>query len=272
MKVGLVQLNVTEDPAANLPVTIGHVATLFRQGADLVCTPEMTGFITTDGDRLTATVADEAADETLASLREAAKAHRGWISVGSLAVTQGEKCANRSFMIDPEGEIVARYDKIHMFDVAVSDTETYRESARYQAGDRAVLVNLPKARVGITICYDVRFAHLYRALAQSGADILLVPSAFSPVTGVAHWETLLRARAIETGCYVIAAAQTGQHVTGKRPRATYGHGLVVSPWGEVLLDMGVDPGIATVDLDLTEVAQARKRIPALLHDRPFSGP
>jgi predicted amidohydrolase len=160
-----------------------------------------------------------------------------------------------------------------MFDVNVSATETFRESASYRPGGRAVVVDTPFAKIGMSVCYDVRFAYLYRALAQAGAEVLLVPAAFSPVTGAAHWEPLLRARAIETGSYVIAAAQTGVHASKSgKSRATHGHGMVVSPWGEVLVDMGTDPGIAMVDLDLAEVAQSRKRIAALNHDCPFEGP
>ena len=160
-----------------------------------------------------------------------------------------------------------------MFDVTVSDNETYRESQGYRPGSRAVVAYTPFAKIGLSICYDVRFAYLYRALAQAGAEVLLVPSAFSPVTGAAHWETLLRARAIETGCYVLAAAQTGTHPsTADKQRQTFGHSLAISPWGEVLVDMGTETGIALLDLDLAEVAQSRKRIPSLSHDRPFEGP
>jgi len=273
VRVAVVQLNVGDDPEATLPATLAAVREGFDGGADLVCTPEVTGFITTDPDRQAALVQDEADDPTLAALRDLARARRGWLSIGSLAVRgKGDRFANRSFLIGPDGAIAARYDKIHMFDVVVSETEKYRESARYAPGDKAVVAKTPLARIGMTICYDVRFPHLYRRLAQAGAEIVLVPSAFSPVTGAAHWEPLLRARAIETGCYVVAAAQTGTHVTTPKPRATYGHGMVVDPWGQVILDMGKEPGVAMVDLDLAEVAQARKRIPALTHDRDFEGP
>jgi predicted amidohydrolase len=167
----------------------------------------------------------------------------------------------------------ARYDKIHMFDVDVSKEETYRESAGYRPGERAVVAQTPFGALGLSICYDVRFAYLYRALAKAGAEILTVPAAFSPVTGAAHWETLLRARAIETGCYVLAAAQTGTHAasTGKQ-RKTYGHSLAISPWGEVLADGGIEVGTVFVDLDLAEVAKARGKIAALRHDRDFEGP
>ena len=176
-------------------------------------------------------------------------------------------------MINPEGQIVGRYDKIHMFDVAVNEAETYQESAGYRPGDTATLVQTPFGSVGLSVCYDVRFAYLYRRLAKAGADVLLVPAAFSHVTGAAHWETLLRARAIETGSYVLAAAQTGTHVATKgKARTTYGHTLAVSPWGDVLADGGTDPCIVMVDLDRSEVSHARKRISALTHDRDFTGP
>ncbi len=272
MKVGLTQLCVGDDPAVNLPTTMAAVETLYAQGADLVCTPEVTGFITTDPAKQSALVVDEDRDPTLAGLSAIAQHHGSWLSIGSLAVAGGERFANRSFLVDPTGQVAARYDKIHMFDVVVSETEKYRESARYAPGSQAVVAETPLGKLGLTICYDIRFPHLYRALAQAGADVILVPSAFSPVTGAAHWETLLRARAIETGCYIIAAAQTGTHVTAPKPRATYGHSMVVDPWGQVILDMGTECGTAMVDLDLKEVAQARQRIPSLSHDSPFTGP
>ncbi len=272
MKVGLTQLCVGDDPAQNLPITRAAIETCYAAGADLVCTPEVTGFITTDAAQQTALVQPEDQDPTLADLSALAAQHGRWLSIGSLAVAGDDRFANRSFLIDPAGQIAARYDKIHMFDVEVSKKEKYRESARYRPGSQAVLAQTPDAMIGLTICYDLRFPHLYRTLAQQGADIILIPSAFSPVTGAAHWEPLLRARAIETGCFIIAAAQTGTHVTHPKPRMTYGHSMVVNPWGEVILDMGTTTGTATVDLDLSEVAQARQRIPSLSHDRPFSGP
>jgi predicted amidohydrolase len=176
-------------------------------------------------------------------------------------------------MINPTGDIAAWYDKIHMFDVDVSATETYRESDGYRPGTRAVLVDTPFGKIGLSICYDVRFPYLYRDLAQAGADIILVPAAFSYLTGAAHWQTLLRSRAIETGSFVLAAAQTGTHAASKgMKRQTHGHSLVVAPWGEVIADAGKQPGITMVDLDLSEVSHARKRIAALQHDREYSGP
>jgi predicted amidohydrolase len=246
------------------------------QGAGFVLTPEVTNCLTWNRAQQDAVLQHEADDITLAGLRKEAKALGVWVSIGSLALKTGDadgRFANRSFMIAPDGSIAARYDKIHMFDVTVSEAETYRESKGYRPGDQLALAQTPFGTIGLSICYDVRFAYVYRRLAHAGAQILLVPAAFSPVTGAAHWETLLRARAIETGCYVLAAAQTGTHdEAATKPRTTYGHSLVVSPWGEVLADGGIDPTIVMVDLDLAEVSHARKRIPALTHDREITGP
>ncbi|WP_439153713.1 carbon-nitrogen hydrolase family protein [Yoonia sp.] len=276
MKTALLQLNASDDPAVNLPVTLDLVAQAAAQGARFVLTPEVTNCVSQNRAHQQAVLQHEADDITLAGLRAAAILHDVWLSIGSLALKTDDpdgRFANRSFLIDPAGQIVARYDKIHMFDVTVSDTETYRESAGYRPGAQAVVADTPFARIGLSVCYDVRFAYLYRALAQSGAEVLLIPSAFSPVTGAAHWEPLLRARAIETGAYVLAAAQTGEHAASAgKPRRTYGHSMAVSPWGEVLVDMGTDPGVALVDLDPAQVAESRKRIAALSHDRPFEGP
>lgn len=276
MKAALVQLCASDDPAVNLPQTVDYIAQAAGRGAGFVLTPEVTNCVSQDRAHQTQVLQHEADDITLKGLREAALRHGIWLSVGSLALKTDDpdgRFANRSFLIDPAGQIVARYDKIHMFDVAVSKTETYRESAGYRPGTRAVVADTPFAKIGLSICYDVRFPYLYRALAQAGAEVLLIPSAFSPVTGAAHWEALLRARAIETGSYVLAAAQTGAHkAQAGKPRQTYGHSMAISPWGEVLADLGTDPGIAMVDLDLASVAQSRKRIAALGHDRPFEGP
>lgn len=276
MKTALLQLNASDDPVANLQQTVDFIAQAAGQGAGFVLTPEVTNCVSQDRAHQMRTLQHQKDDQTLTGLQKAAIRHGVWLSIGSLALKTDDpdgRFANRSFLIDPAGQIAASYDKIHMFDVAVSETETYRESAGYRPGDRAVVVDTPFAKIGLSICYDVRFAYLYRALAQSGAEVLLVPSAFSPVTGAAHWEPLLRARAIETGCYVLASAQTGTHaVQAGKPRQTYGHAMAISPWGEVLVDMGTDPGIALVDLDLKSVAQSRRRIAALSHDRPFESP
>jgi predicted amidohydrolase len=213
----------------------------------------------------------QAEDPTLAGLRTVAAESGIWLLIGSLALkTEEERFANRSFLVAPDGGIAAWYDKIHMFDVEVSETETYRESAGYRPGDRLVTADALGTRIGLTVCYDVRFPQLYRALAQAGAEVLTVPSAFSPVTGAAHWETLLRARAIETGAWVLAPAQTGEHLASQgRARTTYGHSMAVAPWGEVVADAGTDPGVTMVDVDLSQVAAARRRVPSLTHDRPF---
>lgn len=276
MKAALLQLTSSDDPVANLLFALDLINEAARQGAGFVLTPEVTNCVSQNRVRQTDVLQSESEDMSLAAFREAAYAHQIWLSIGSLSVKTDDpdgRFANRSFLVGPDGRIVARYDKIHMFDVTVSDSESYRESAGYRPGDRATMADAGFAKIGLSICYDIRFAYLYRALAQAGADILLVPSAFSPVTGAAHWESLLRARAIETGSYVLAAAQTGIHptTTGKA-RKTYGHSMAISPWGEVLVDMGKQTGIALVDLDLGEVAQSRKRIAALQHDRPFEGP
>lgn len=276
MKAALLQLNSSDDPAVNLPLTVDLIAEAAGRGAGFVMTPEVTNCVSQDRTHQKQVLQLESDDQTLRGLRETAIRYGVWLSIGSLALETGDsdgRFANRSFLIDPAGQIVARYDKIHMFDVTVSETETYRESSGYRPGTQAVVADTPFAKIGLSVCYDARFAYLYRALAQAGAEVLLVPSAFSPVTGAAHWEALLRARAIETGAYVLAAAQTGTHQTqAGKPRQTYGHSLAVSPWGEVLADLGTDPGVALVDLDVKEVAQSRKRIAALSHDRPFEGP
>ncbi|MBB5721348.1 putative amidohydrolase [Loktanella ponticola] len=276
MKIALLQITSGDDPAENLETVLGMMRDAASQGAEFALTPEVTNCLTWKRAQQDAVLQLEDDDDTLAALRAEAKALGVWLSIGSLALKTGDadgRFANRSFMIAPDGSIAGRYDKIHMFDVTVSEAETYRESKGYRPGDHATLVKTPFGGVGMSVCYDVRFAYLYRQLAQAGADILLVPAAFSPVTGAAHWETLLRARAIETGCYVFAAAQTGTYdETAARPRTTYGHSLVVSPWGEVLADGGTDPTLVMVDIDVAEVSHARKRIPALTHDRDFAGP
>ncbi len=279
MKTALLQLSSSDDPAENLAVVSDLIASAASQGADFVCTPEVTNCVSMDRARQSAVLHDEADDPTLAGLRAVANDQSVWVSIGSLALKGGadNRFVNRSFMISPDGEIVAKYDKIHMFDVQVSETETYFESSGYAPGSAAVLADIGFAKIGMTVCYDIRFPHLHRALAKSGAHVLLVPSAFSPVTGRAHWETLLRSRAIETGCFVVAAAQTGTHkASSGKSRQTWGHSLIVAPWGDVLIDLGVKPtmshDISIVDLNVRDVSKARERIPALTHDREFSGP
>ena len=276
MRAALLQLTSSDDPAANLPVTLARIDEAVEQGADFILTPEVTNCVSQSRSRQREVLCPEAEDPTLAAFREAAARHGKWLLLGSIGVKTDDpdgRFANRSFLIGPTGEIAARYDKIHMFDVQVSETEIFRESAGYRPGKVSVLAETPLAPIGLTICYDVRFPHLFRGLAKAGAQVITVPAAFSPGTGPAHWQPLLQARAIETGCYILAPAQTGEHAAAKgRPRRTYGHSLAVSPWGEVLADAGTAPGVITLDLDLAAVDDARRKIPALTHDRPFEGP
>ncbi|MFY0693188.1 MAG: carbon-nitrogen hydrolase family protein [Paracoccaceae bacterium] len=274
MRVGLCQLNVSDDPSANLPVTLDLVRTAAKDGAQFVLTPEVTNCISMSPAHQADVLRPQDTDPTLKALRDEAAGLGIWLLAGSLAIKTDDadgRFANRSFLIGPDGNIAAWYDKIHMFDVAISETESYQESKGYRPGDRAFLAQTELGAIGMTICYDLRFPHLFRDLAKAGADIITVPSAFSPATGKAHWETLLRARAIETGCFILAPAQTGTHAsTAPKPRETHGHSLVVAPWGEVLLDMGLAPGVACIDLDMTQIGTARQRVPSLLHDRPYT--
>jgi deaminated glutathione amidase len=276
MRVGLVQLNVSDDPAANLPQTKAYILEAVAGGADLVLTPECTNGLSSNRDHQRAVFHDEENDPTLTALRAEAAKGGVWLLIGSLGLKTKDadgRFANRSFLIAPDGSIAARYDKIHMFDVNVSETEIYRESVGYRPGGQAVLAQTLLGQIGMTVCYDLRFPHLYRRLAQSGAQILTVPAAFNHITGAAHWEVLLRARAIETGCYVLAPAQTGFHEEhGGLGRRTYGHSLVIAPWGEVIADGGIEPGVTFANIDLDEVVKARARIPSLQHDRAIAGP
>lgn len=276
LRAALLQLNASDDPAANLPVTQGFVREAAAAGARFVLTPEVTNCVSSSRSHQQKVLQHEEEDITLAALRAQAKEHEVWLLIGSLCLRTHDadgRFANRSFLISPRGDITARYDKIHMFDVKLSEAETYRESEGYRPGTRAAVSQTDFATIGLTICYDIRFAYLYRALAQKGARILTVPAAFSRPTGKAHWETLLRARAIETGCFVLAPAQTGTHrQQGDKTRKTHGHSMAVAPWGEVMADAGTDPGVTLVDLDLSQVETARNRVPSLTHDRPFEGP
>ena len=236
-------------------------------GAQLVATPEMTSLFEAESDALFAKVKPQDDDAALKAFRALARELALWLLIGSLPIKGAERqCANRSFLIDPKGQVAAAYDKIHMFDVDLPSGESYRESRRYVAGDKAVVAPLPWGNLGITICYDMRFPGLYRTLAKAGAEILTMPSAFTVPTGKAHWHVLLRARAIECECFVLAAAQGGKHDNG---RETYGHSLIVSPWGEILAEGGTEPGVIFADIDLAKVGEARGRVPSLQHDRPF---
>lgn len=279
IKVALVQLNVGDDPHVNLRKTIPLIREAAAQGATFILTPEVTNLLTPDRARRAKMLKPEAEDPTLSALRAEAKAAGVWLLIGSLALLgegEDERFINRSFMINPAGDVTARYDKLHMFDVTISDTEQYHESATFRPGNKAVLTEMDGHSVGMTICYDLRFPHLYRRLAHAGAKILTIPAAFSTTTGKAHWEVLLRARAIETGCFVLAPAQCGTHPAphspNRQPRQSYGHSLAVDPWGKVLTDGGVTPGISVIELDLSGVNRARSRVPSLSHDRSFDGP
>lgn len=276
MRAALIQLCVGDDPAANLAVTEGLVRQAIQGGASFILTPEMTNGLSSSRDHQRQVFAEEAEDQTLTSLRGIAASARVTLLIGSLGLLTHEpdgRFANRSLLVGPQGEVLARYDKIHMFDVNVSETEVYRESQAYRPGNRAVVADAGFAKLGLTVCYDVRFPHLYRRLAQGGADILCIPAAFNHITGAAHWETLVRARAIETGCFVLAPAQTGFHPESHgKGRRTHGHSLAVSPWGEILADAGTEPGVTFVEINLDDVRSARARIPSLRHDREFSGP
>ena len=276
MKAALCQLNVSDDPVANLPITRQMVRDAAAQGAQFVLTPEVTNCVSTSRTHQRSVLQLEADDITLAGLREEARAQGIWLLIGSLALLTDDadgRFANRSFLISPEGDIVAWYDKIHMFDVHIDEVESYRESSGYRPGVQAVVAETPFARIGMTVCYDVRFPALYQTLAAAGAQIMTVPAAFSPVTGAAHWHTLLRARAIETGCFVLAPAQVGTHASAThKTRDTYGHALAIAPWGEVLMDAGELPGVYIFDLDMKKCAAARARVPSLANQRAFSKP
>jgi len=239
-------------------------------GAQYVLTPEMTTVLDRDRRRLLAAIGPEDADPSLQRFGALARELGIHLHIGSMAIKLGgDRVANRAFLIAPDGTVVARYDKIHMFDVDLAGGESYRESKLYEPGDRAVVAELPWTRLGITICYDIRFPYLYRSLAQSGASVIAVPAAFTRTTGEAHWHVLVRARAIETGSYVIAAAQGGRHDDG---RETYGHSMIVDPWGKILAEAGREPGVILADIDPTMSATVRGRLPAFANDRPFTPP
>jgi deaminated glutathione amidase len=266
-RVGLVQLRSGRTPAANVAVAVKLIGEAKEAGADYVQTPEMTNILERKREALFAAIVSEERDQCLATFRDLARSLGLWLHVGSLAIkVSPDKAVNRAFLIDPEGDIAARYDKIHMFDVDLAGGESYRESRSYRPGELAVACDLPWGRLGISVCYDLRFPALYRALAEAGAMFLAIPSSFTKQTGEAHWHVLLRARAIENGSFVFAAAQGGSHEDG---RSTYGHSLVVDPWGRVIAEGGIEPGVVMADIDRTEVAAARSRIPSLQHGRRF---
>ncbi len=276
MRTALIQMTSSDDPAANLEQARTLIRRAASEGAAFALTPEVTNCVSSSRSHQRAVLRSETDDPTLAALRDEAARLGIWLLIGSLALRTEDadgRFANRSFLIGPDGAVHARYDKIHMFDVNVSEAETYRESDGFRPGNRAVLAPTPFGTIGMTVCYDLRFAGLFRRLARAGAEILTVPAAFSPVTGAAHWETLLRARAIETGAWVLAPAQTGSHpATQGRMRSTWGHSMAVAPWGEIVADAGTEPGVTLIDLERDAVARARHRIPSLDHDREFEGP
>ncbi|MGH6683719.1 MAG: carbon-nitrogen hydrolase family protein [Pseudolabrys sp.] len=267
LKAAMIQMRAGLTSAANIETAVRLIGEAKSAGAEYVQTPEMTNIMEVKRERLFANIVEETADSSLATFRELARTLGITVHVGSLAIKiSPDRAANRSFLIDPKGDIAARYDKIHLFDVDLAGGESYRESRTYRPGEQAVLSDLPWGRMGLTICYDLRFPALYRALAEAGATMLAIPSAFTQQTGEAHWHVLVRARAIENGCFVFAAAQAGKHENG---RETFGHSLIVDPWGSILAEGGTEPGVVMAEIDLAEVAKARARIPSLQHGRRF---
>ena len=273
-----IQFTSARDYEPNIQIVSNLIRRARDAGADLVLTPENTGLTEPVGKLRREKARDEANHPVLAALREVARETNVWLLIGSLGIdlshepgeVEGERrLANRSYLVDPNGAIIARYDKIHMFDVDLAGGESYRESNAFRPGGRLVLAETPWGVLGMTVCYDLRFPHLYRALAQAGTDFLAIPSAFTVPTGKAHWHVLMRARAIENGCYVFAPAQWGEHAEGRR---TYGHSLIVGPWGEVLADAGEGVGIVSARIDMAAIAKARRMVPSLRHDRPFTQP
>lgn len=267
-RIALFQASSGIDPTANARALTDAIEQASAGGAEMLFTPEMTGLLDRDSARAAKVLRVQAEDEVLAAAQEAAARHRIWVHIGSLAVlVENGKVANRSFVIDREGQVRGTYDKLHLFDVDLPTGESWRESNTYSAGAGVTLVNgTPVGKLGLTICYDLRFPGLFAKLAESDADVITVPAAFTVPTGKAHWHVLLRARAIEAGLFVIAAAQVGRHEDG---RNTFGHSLVVDPWGEILLDMGEDKGVGFADIDLKRISDVRSRIPALNHRRPI---
>ncbi|HXZ21459.1 MAG TPA: carbon-nitrogen hydrolase family protein [Pseudolabrys sp.] len=266
-KAAMIQMRSGLNPGANIDAAVRMIGEAKSAGADYVLTPEMTNILAAKREQLFAVIVEEEADASLATLRELARKLGIYVHVGSLAIRLShDKAANRSFLIDPKGEIVTRYDKIHMFDVDLTGGESYRESYNYRPGELAVLADLPWGRLGLSVCYDLRFPALYRALAEAGATMLTIPSAFTKQTGEAHWHVLVRTRAIENGCFVFAAAQGGKHENG---RDTFGHSLIVDPWGRIIAEGGTEPGVVMAEINPAEVANARSRIPSLQHGRRF---
>lgn len=273
MRIALAQMCSGIDPLENADTLRSSIDQASGGGASILFTPEMTGIVDRNRTRASKHVCSEQDDPVLAEARVGAVRGKIWICLGSLALRSDEKSddkwVNRSFLINPDGEIVARYDKIHLFDVDLENGECWRESSAYSGGTEAVVAPMGNTTLGMSICYDIRFSRLYSALANSGADVISIPAAFTVPTGKDHWEILLRARAIESASFVVAAAQCGKHEDGRK---TYGHSMVVDPWGKVLLDMADRTGVAFCDIDLDEVSKVRCRIPALKNQRNFKDP
>ena len=269
-RAACVQLRCGDDIADNTRAASNLIREAQRAGAQFVATPENTSFMAADAGAKLELARSEKDDLALAAFSTVAEELRLWLLIGSLAIKVSEdKTANRSYLLGPDGRIAPRYDKIHLFDVNLPDGESYRESNTVAPGAQSATADLPWGRLGLSVCYDLRFPHLYRTLAKSGAVIFTIPSAFTETTGKAHWHTLLRARAVENGCFVIAPAQGGKHANG---RSTYGHSMIVGPWGDIFAETGTEPGFITADIDLEQVAAVRARVPSLQHDRPFSAP
>lgn len=264
-RIAILQMTTGIDPAANAATLVDAVHAAKAGGAAMLFTPEMSGLLDRDRTRGAAHIVDEHDDHVLAAVRGAAREAGLWVHLGSLAVRgAGERLANRGFVIDDAGEIRARYDKMHMFDVSLATGEEWRESAAYSPGSRATVVDTPVGLLGLSICYDIRFPALYQALSDAGATVIAIPAAFTRPTGEAHWAKLLAARAIENGAYVIAAAQTGEHEDG---RQTHGHSMAIGPWGDMLVDMGTDAGLRYAEIDAAAVDEARRQIPVIDHRR-----
>ena len=266
-KAAMIQMRSGLQPGANVDAAVRYIGDAKSTGAEYVLTPEMTNILAANREQLFTVAVEEEAYASLATLREVARKLGIYVHIGSLAIRiSPDRAANRSFLIDPKGNILARYDKIHMFDVDLAGGESYRESRNYRPGELAVLADLPWGRLGLTVCYDLRFPALYRALAEAGATMLAIPSAFTKQTGEAHWHVLIRSRAIENGCFVFAAAQGGRHENG---RDTFGHSLIVDPWGRTIAEGGTEPGVIVAEINPAEVVNARARIPSLQHGRRF---
>jgi predicted amidohydrolase len=270
-RIAIFQSRTGIDPAANAKGVVEAIGQAADGGAQMLFTPEMSGLLDRDSERARRNVRPQEEDQVLAACREAAARHGMWLHLGSLAVAAEDgKLANRGFVIDSAGDIRASYDKIHLFDVDLPTGESWRESNVYRGGSDAVVVDgTPVGKLGLTICYDLRFPALFQRLTDAGAQVVSVPAAFTVPTGKAHWEVLLRARAIEAGVFVVAAAQCGRHEDG---RETYGHSLLVDPWGEIMADMGEQVGVAFAELELARVAEVRQRVPAIDHRRPVAEP